>query len=226
MAPRRDLIILAVLLAALGFQSCRLRQEQQRVGEALLRVDSLEAVADTTRAVTVKVQSLLGDSIRAVERRVVQERQRADALDRALGRERIARVGLSLKVDSLLARVVASSDTVQDGTRTIGFEVDTVSFRGSVTVRVPPSPAPPVMDLRLVVNPIPLQLRLGCGDPVNGIRPATATALGPAWAPLRLDSLSQSPDLCQSPALRQKRSSWPWVALGAALTMGVRLLLP
>lgn len=228
--PTHQVAVLAVLLAALGFQSCRLRQEQQRVGQALLRADSLEAAGDSTRAVSsnalTALRQMTRDSLTAVERRVIQEKQRADALDRALGRERIAKVGLLATVDSL--KVVASSivdTTSPEGTRFLAFQIDTTPYRGTANVTLPPT-TPPTMDLRLALDPIPLQLRLGCGDPVNGIRPATATALGPAWASLRLDSLSQSPDLCQSPALRPRRSSWPWVALGAALATGVRLLLP
>ena len=226
MAPRRDLIILAVLLAALGFQSCRLRQEQQRVGEALLRVDSLEAVADTTRAVAVQVQSLLGDSIRGVERRVIQEKQRADALDRALGRERIARATVTATVDSLRTILMASGDTTgADSVRRIAFVVDTVPYTGTADVTIPPL-APATLDLRLRLAPIPLGLRLGCGTAVNGIRPATATAIGPSWATLSLDSLSQSPDLCASPALTKRPRIWPWMALGGAITLGIGLLLP
>lgn len=226
MAAQRNVVIMAVLLAALGFQSCRLRQEQQRVGQALLRADSLEAAGDSTRAVAVKVQTLLGDSIVGVERRVIQEKQRADALDRALGRERIAKVGLLAMIDSLIVVTSSVTDsTSPEGTRFLTFQIDTTPYHGEALVKVPPQPLTASLDLRLALDPIPLHLRLGCGPAANGIRPATATLLGPPWASLRLDSLSQSETLCQSPALRQKRSSWPWVALGAALATGFRLLL-
>lgn len=225
MARVGQVIVVGVLLAALGVQSCRVRQAEQRAAEYALRADSVEAAADSTRVISTQALAVLGDSLRGVERRVVQEQQRADGLDRALGRERIARAGLGVVVDSLRSVVLAIQDTISEAGRHIVFHIDTVPFSGTAEVTVPPV-ATPTLDLRLAVAPIPLQLRLGCGDAVNGIRPATATAIGPTWATLTLDSLSQSPDLCRSPALTRMPPRWPWMALGATITLLAGFLLP
>ena len=219
-------VLIAVLLAGLGVQSCRLQQTERRAAGYALRADSLEAAGDTTRMVAANVQKMLGDSIIGVERRVIQERQRADALDRSLARERIARAVLVARIDSL--RVVTASvtdSTGADSVRRVSFTVDTVPYSGIANVTLPPT-APATLDLWLAIAPIPVHLRLGCGPAVNGIRPATATAFGPAWATLSLDSLSQSPDLCRSPALTRSPRKWPWVALGGAIVAGLGFLLP
>lgn len=227
------------LLVVLGVQSFRLRAAERRIGAVLLRADSLEAANDTTRSIAERAQRVLGDSLHGVERRAIQEKQRADALDRALGRERIARVGLEARVDSLRLITGAVIDTVVDGARSITFEIDTIPYYGRAIVWVPPqtilaggdsmvSPRPerPTLDLRLSVTPIPLSLRLGCGEAVQGIRPATVTLYGPRWATLSLDSLSQSPDLCRSPALQPRGPRrLTWIGVGALVATGIRLLV-
>lgn len=216
------------LLVVLGVQSLRLRAAERRIGAVLLRADSLEAANDTTRSIAERAQRVLGDSLHGVERRVVQEKQRADALDRALGRERIARANIMAVVDSLSVVAKADKDSYNsvDSTRTLVFAVDTVPYSGFANVELPPAPATPTLDLRLSVAPVPLSLRLGCGSSVNGIRPATVALVGPRWAALSLDSLSQSPDLCRSPALQPPSHRLRWAGVGAVVALVVQFLLP
>lgn len=222
--------IALVLLVLLGFQSCQLSQERGRLRDSVLRADSIEAAADSTRGVSENalkaLHSLFGDSVAAVERRVVQERQRGDALDRALGRERIARAGLTVTVDSLRVAVQApvTSDT-GDQVRSAWFPVSEVAFTGEAAVSLPRPPASGTLDLQITVRPIPLHLRLGCGAPVNGLRPATAVLAGPSWTTLTLDSLSQDPGLCRSPILEQRVSRLKWMGIGAGLVVVVRELV-
>lgn len=218
--------VVALLVMALGWQSWQLARERSRVRDLVLRADSVEAAADTTRAVSARALKVLGDSVQAVERRVVQERQAKDALDRALGRERIARAGVTVELDSLRAVVQApvTSDP-GDSVRSARFVVDEVAVTGTAVATLPRPPAAGSLDLRLAVRPIPLHLRLGCGPAVNGMRPATALLAGPTWAALTLDSLSQDPGLCRSPILEERVSRWKWAGVGGGIVLAILGLL-
>jgi hypothetical protein len=72
----------------------------------------------------------------------------------------------------------------------------------------PPSPAAAGLHLRLGVelDPIPIVPSLWCATPnVHGIRFAMIEVPAPEWASIQFDEVSQSPDLCASPALTNAR---------------------
>ena len=104
--------VLSVLLAV------TVRVEEQRIdtarahaAAAALTATNLAAERDSTRNVAHTnhaVAQLLGDSLRMVERRAMQVAQHGDALDAAIGEERIARYALTTEATALRRRVGAT----------------------------------------------------------------------------------------------------------------------
>lgn len=223
----RGLVVLALVLlaGAIALQTWRLGRAEARAQVAALARDSAEAAADSTRAASARVQALLGAELVAVQRRAVQQRQRADSLDRALELERRARVLVELRADSLVAVATAAvtADSA-DSVRRARFEVREPPYTATADVALPRPPATGHLSLRVGLDPAPLEIRIGCGTPREGIRPATVTAVGPRWLSLELASIEQDPVVCQVPAgLPQKKKSLPWRE-GLILLLGLRLI--
>jgi hypothetical protein len=132
-------------------EETRLEAQRRRAAAALLVESNRSAERDTTRDVALenaRVAKLLGDSLRVVEKEVVQASQKGDALDAALGRERAARYAATALVDSL-ARVVATAESRVRGardsagssdTRTARFEIREARTRSSRTSTFHPRP--------------------------------------------------------------------------------------
>lgn len=221
------------LVASLGIwgscKSLEAKHAKERAAEAALDRSNAMAAADSSRQLAGKVQALLGDSLQAVQRLALQQQQKADALDRALQLERIAAAGLRATIRKLEASI-AGAPVLEDTatkTRTGSFDYREPPYTIVARVTLPPPPAAGRLQLSVVLDPVPLQLRLGCGPPdVHGIRPASATLTGPPWATLELGAVEQSPDLCKSPALKPKGPSrTKWAAIGAGVALLARALI-
>lgn len=216
---------IVVLAAALALQTWRLGRAEARAQVAALTRDSAEAAADSTRAASARVQAVLGAELAAVQRRAIQQHQRADSLDRTLGLERRARILVELQADSLqaVATAAVTADSV-DSVRRARFEVREPPYTATADVALPRPPATGQLSLRVGLDPAPLELRIGCGTARGGIRPATVTALGPPWLALELASVEQDPAVCQAPAgLPPKKKPLPWRE-GLIVLLGLRVV--
>jgi hypothetical protein len=216
MKPVHALIALLALL--LLVQTCRLRNSQEYGRDQWFRADSAQAAADTTRAVSAKVAKLLGDSVRGFERRAIQEKQERDALDKALKRERAARVALTVTVPEVktTAPVVSVSDS--GDIRRGKFLVRKEPFTVSGAIELPKPPGDGKLDMNIALDPLRLNLRLGCSQQKQqGLRTATTSVFGPSWASIALDTVSQTREVC-NPA-KPKRS-----VLRSAVLIGLGFL--
>jgi hypothetical protein len=108
MAQSKMLWLILLLSATLGIsirtEEARLERQRARTTAVALQLENAVAARDSTRNVALKngtVAHLLGDSLRLVEKRVVQIAQTADVLDDALHRERVAKYALNATIDSL-----------------------------------------------------------------------------------------------------------------------------
>lgn len=197
-------------------------REQSITREAGLVRDSLEAVIDTTRLVEV---SVLHDSLRLYERRVLQVAQESDSLDRALKRERRLKAEVSVAIAPIDMQGTSEPTVDSADVRIMAFRN---IRRGPVTidslyVRSPPLPAPAAMRIWARVEPIPLGIRMQCGlKEIDGIRPAFATVRAPQWATARIDSLQADPDVC-NPAPHNWWADKRTVALGTLTLLALLL---
>jgi hypothetical protein len=194
------------LVVTVRVEERRVERERERVAALALQAANTAAERDSTRDVALtarKVARMLGDSLRIAERLVVQEAQRTDALDKALGHERRAKYALAATVDSL-SRAVASAPVANDtdDVRRARFDLRRAPYTIGADVMIPAPPDLARMEVDVTLDSIPVDLRLGCGAPnADGIRSATVDAITPRWATVRLHRLEQVPELCASPAL-------------------------
>jgi hypothetical protein len=77
-------------------QSEAIQKLEARAAQAALAQDTVEAARDTSRA--LPLMGVLGDSLRAAQRRAIQVDQRADQLDATLKLERVVRGRLDMQV--------------------------------------------------------------------------------------------------------------------------------
>lgn len=214
------LIACAALTVMLGIQTWRLDRSQLATTRALLEATNATARADSTRNVTPDNWAA-GRVI--VERLLVQERQRADALDRALKLVRVVNLRQTLVIDSLSAVIPGQPVTESaEGVREGRFSYRQIPYSASAIVRLPPAPEAGLLDLTVALDPVPLKVRLGCRS-VRGRAPfAVAVVEGPDWARIQLDSVSQSPAICQPPAPKRTART---LAVGAGVGLLGALLL-
>ena len=182
----------------------QMQREEERAAEAALVRDTLEAARDTTRA--LPLIGALGDSLRVVERRAVQTAQRADALDRALARERVVRDRLEAAITALASSAVAETVFVtgEDSVRRAAFDVRQTPYTVNAEVALPRPPERARLELRVALDTLALEVRVGCGKADNeGVRPASVNVVGPSWASVRLGRVEQSPNVCAQRAERR-----------------------
>ena len=163
-----------------------------------LERDSLLAARDTTRTLQAHLASL-GDSLQVVSRRAVQTAQRADALDRAIGVERVMRDRLQARIVGLNATVrsetvlTAAHDAVRRGT----FVVREAPYTARAEVELPAAPEVGRMRLHIQLDTLGMEVRVGCGArDAAGVRAATATVIAPKWVEVQLARVEQGVGVC------------------------------
>jgi hypothetical protein len=250
--------LLTILLAGAAVfgivQTVRLTNARNHTTAAALAADTLQASADTTRDIHIDVAGL-GDSLRASQRRAIQVAQRADALDRSLGLERVARDSLRVTITRLQARVrgdsVFSDSTSADSTnvggtfgggtygerraalrgaergtraadeRRAAFDLRSAPYTVHADVALPPPPDAGRMDVRVDLDTLALEIRIGCGVAnATGVRPASVSAVAPKWATVRLDRVEQAPGVCAADVQQPGRSRW-WALESIVARFGV-----
>ena len=199
------LALVAALVLTVRIEEWRLAAQRRRAAAVMLAESNRSAERDTTRDVAIenaRVAKLLGDSLRLVEKQVVQVSSKRDAIDRALGRERVARYSATAVVDSL-ERVVAAADSVVRGAsrevRVARFDVRQEPYTIVAEIEVPPPPDSATMRVKVAVDAIPIEARVTCADIGSGTREAAVSVRTPAWATVRIGSVSQSPEVCAVP---------------------------
>lgn len=207
-------VALAVLLVvwlrwAVG-RLLEMQRAESRAAEAALARDSVQAVRDTTRAIHMDVAAL-AESLRVVQRRAVQTAQRADRLDRALGLERAARVELRARIPALSTAARAETVLVAtpDDERRAAFDVREAPYTVHAEVALPRDPGRARMELRVDLDTLALELRVGCGTSAEaGVRSATASVVAPRWAAVRMERVEQAPGVCSGGAVKTERGRW------------------
>jgi len=196
-------------------------EQAQRVRDEALRADKAEALADTTRRLVTHTAA-----DRALwQRRAVQEAQRADSVDRELGLTRKAYVAATVTIRGLEAAAHAPV-TEDSSARRATFHVREVPFTAEATVALPPPPAAGDLQLRIALDPIPLDLRLECGAAEGGgVHQASAVLSGPPWATVQLGRVEQAPEVCSpKPALLSFGSYTKGLETGGLLGIALVLL--
>jgi hypothetical protein len=200
--PRVIIVALAGSLAlAVTVEQARIASVRRHALVAALEVSNLAAQRDSTRNAAIdnqRVARVLGDSLKVAEIRVVQVTQHLDALDKALGRERVARYVDNIAVDSL-RRVVRAISTGPETERSAFFNIRQEPYTVAAQVDIPAPPDSARLELHLAIDPIPIEARVSCSSPDGqGIKTASVSASSPMWATVRFGRVEQSPEVCGS----------------------------
>jgi hypothetical protein len=163
---------------------------------------------------------VLGDSLRAAQRRAIQVGQRADTLDATLRLERVAREQLEASIVALHTTVKSDSAvddtrgvgvrrTMGDGVRRAAFDLRQEPYTVHADVSLPEPPARGRMDVSLELDTLAFDVRVGCGEAgAEGVGPASVTVVGPAWALMRLARVEQAPSVCSIPPRATESGRW------------------
>lgn len=203
-------------------------EERQARTQAELAASNAEARASITRELGGKALAGAIDSTTHVyERKLVQVRQDADKLDRALKQERVARVGAAVNIVRLEAMLEALS-TVRGDTLTATFDEYQKPYRIHAEATLLPPPGTSKLLTDITLDPLSLEVRLGCLAPVAGrrVRPASVSVTVPTWASVVLGQVEQSPEVCQ-PDLNSDgatKSGGRWATVGKVAAGSAALL--
>ena len=192
----RVLVIALVLaLVAAAVQSARLESRNRDIDRLGLVADSLEAAQDTTRVMLV-------DSLRVVQRRVLQVRQRGDSLDRVLKAERKARA----VVVGVIPTVSLAAAPRFDSNRVAAFDVYREPFRVVGTVALSDSARMALITWTVRVDTARLELRIGCrSTAARTVRAAEVGVFTPLWLHATVVAVEQDPSVCNPPRTTSAR---------------------
>jgi hypothetical protein len=229
------LLLILVLSAALGIsvktEEARLRRQRARTTAIALQLANADAARDSTRNVALEngtVARILGDSLRLVEKRVVQISQKSDALDAAMHRERIASYTLSATINSLRQSVTAANTIATRGDRrTARFDVRQEPFTVNADIVMAPLPDSATLSLRIRVDPLNVQGRVTCSAADrDGVRIANVSTASPPWAEVRFGQLEQAPEVCNSDLGRRASRRSRFIQLAPVVIAAGRVVLP
>ena len=178
--------VVVALLVTVAVQSVRLDAARERATKAALVADILEAVRDSSRVLSIE-GAMLGDSLVVVQRRAIQAGQKADALDKALGLERVVRDQLQATIAGMRSRVRSDTVVVEapgDSIRSATYDIRQEPYTLHAEVALPRAPERGRLDVRVDLDTLALELRVGCGvDNGYGVRVAEVSP--PAKVPQR-----------------------------------------
>jgi hypothetical protein len=197
---------LIAVIAGLGWAN---RRAHAQLVQAGLAATNAIARADTSRALIVRAwQDSAGayhDSALVYQRAAVQERQRADGLDRALGQDRVALASLTLVVDSLRTGFQVASESGGRLAADSASLPDTASWHFARDVWTADLwvhwARTPEADLSVHLAPPHIEQRFDCGPPgPGGVRPASLNVtVSPAAYHAMLGTPQIDPAACNAP---------------------------
>jgi hypothetical protein len=225
------LLLCATLGISIRTEEARLERQRARTTAVALQLENAVAARDSTRDVALEngtVARLLGDSLRSVEKRVVQIAQKADVLDDALERERFATYELNATIDSLRQSAAAvSTVSARSDARSATFNVRQEPFTVRAEVEMPPPPDSATLYMRIHVDPLNVQARVTCSEPNPwGVRSATVGTIAPPWADVRLGQVEQSPEVCNSDLRRRASRRSRFIQLAPVVIAAGRVVFP
>ena len=211
--------IIGVLVLAIAILGWQVSSAKAAARDAGLRADSVVAANDTTR-VAAALRKLYGDSLAGVERRAIQAELSRSSADRLLERIAQANVTMAASIAGLAEHITSTGGTTEspEGVRTATFNVRKEPYTAVATAHLPTPPAAGSLDLNVTLDEARIGVRLQCGVAVNNIRPASVLVTTPPWLRIRLDSVQQSPDVCNP--LNPRHDWWSWANIRARLALG------
>lgn len=204
--PKATLLLLLVAgaMSWLGTLQHELASARAEAQELALDAANANARADRSHPVLLSARDrarILGDSLAAVARLAEQVPVLRTALDRATAQIPRITADFQAQLDTLRARVASQAPVTRDSAdvRRAQFRVRQIPFTVDVEAALPPPPAPGLAQVRVAVDPVHVQGRLGCSEAAHhGVRAASLTLITPTWLHATIDSVHQDPAVCGS----------------------------
>lgn len=186
--------VLGALAAAIIFLTLEIDHLSHKLRASGLHGDSLAVSLDVTRRVLVATDH----NQLAFERRAYQSNLEVDALDKQLKEESAAREKLNLTIAGLEATISSTSGVTldSDGARLAGFHIRQEPYTVDLKVKLPPPPDTGLATVSVTVDTAHVGVRMVCGKPVDGIRPASTVVTTPKWLNVVVDSAEQNTKVC------------------------------
>lgn len=213
-------VIFLGLSGYVGYQMYQIKKLERELVAETVRANNELARADSTHKVVMAQR----DTIDAVTKLAVQEKIRADDLDKRLKRETRAKADLQIRIDSLVAVIQGATTEDTAGTRYGVFPPKHAEWLTiGAKVALPKPPGIGTIEITAVPDPVLIGVRQQCGPPDSrGVRQASVVVTGPRWATITLGALVQDPEVCM-PQIAKKTSSK--FKLGAIVGAGLVFLL-
>lgn len=208
--------VAGLLLGVVVVRGCETDRLRAQLLTSQFRTDSALAAADTQKV------RLLG-ALRLTSRRAVQMAQKADSVDQLLQQSRKALVSLAATVRPLDTVLVAQPATVDsaDSLRTARFNGRYPPYTITAEVQVPRPPVAPTMRLAVLLDTIPLGVRIGCTkNPGKAPQSAQVAVGSPIWAQVNLVALTTAPEVCNAALVVKPKKRVPWWGLLLAGAIG------
>lgn len=184
------LIFVTLTAGALYLKYRQMAQYQRATAFAL---DSAKAAADTTRNVNLKS---FGDSVAGATRLAFQQEVVRDAIDKALRVVSASKTNIVIHVDTVRASGTGTGVTETADVRKDSFTVRQEPFTVTAAVALPRPPSKGSIKLGVVTDSIQLGVRLQCGEPVRGVRPASILVTTPKWMNAKIEGAQTTPQAC------------------------------
>lgn len=217
------LVLLGIAILWIAVLTYQRNHARTQARSNALAVDSAVAASSRTveRSTESRVRKILGDSLRLFERRTVQAEMRADATDKALGTMAVAIHDIVNTINTSHTQTTANVADSADVRRSV-FQVRDEPYTATATVALPRPPLKGSLDLKIVTDSIKLGVRLSCGEPVRGIKPASIVVTTPQWMHAEIQGGQQSPELC-NPVVQHGKSKGvsKWWVFGGTVVGGL-----
>jgi hypothetical protein len=205
-------VVIAMFLIVLGFAasySAQLKSTRNHLVDVSYSRDSAIASSDSTRRE--------GDIFM---HRAIQTAQERDSISKALDTERRVKAKVHLEIPRVETDGVTVARVTPDTVVMTWSDLYSAPYTVDARVSYVPKDSNASLVVGVKLDPIPLTIRLECGVPLDGVRPATL--LAQTTLPLLrivVDSVSQSREVCaaQVPAYHTRRVSATKVAGAASL---------
>lgn len=218
-------VVFLGLSGYVGYQMYQIKKLERELVAETIRANNELARADSTHKLLMGQR----DSTDAWTKLAVQEKIRADDLDKRLKRETRAKADLQIRIDSLVAVIRGATTEDTAGTRYGVFPPKHAEWLTiGAKVALPKPPGIGTIEITAVPDPILIGVRQQCGLPdTRGVRQASVVVTGPRWATVTLGALVQDPGVCMPQIVKKTSSKFKLGAIfGAAATLLIILAAP
>ena len=187
--------LVAIVVAVSGFigaQQVRIHRLQSQLYSSNLSLDSLQASTDTLR----ELKGVSDSTSTYWQQRAIQLKDINSNLEKELNQQIVIADSFKLKLDSLEINDTTQNVEITDTLATAHFEQyqEPVTIKSDVSINLINKDATALFKVK--VDPITMNLYVGCQDGENNFKKAQVTVGLPSWATPEITSIQQTSEVC------------------------------